>query len=126
MTDPKPAGLPVTPPQQLPNAQTQTQTQSLTLTLDDVARLTPESDFSPFTAPGVDPLVRNEALKKLFQGDAHFSQGDDLNVRLDEVVELERSPLARQRTILRARALGLLDDDLVDQSEPREPPVGLG
>ena len=91
-------------------------------TLDDVARLTPESDFRPFTAPGVDAQVRNEALKKLFLGDPHFRQGDDLDVRVDEVVELARSPLARQRKILQARALGLLDDDLVDQAEPPAPP----
>lgn len=89
-------------------------------TLDDVARLTPESDFSRFAAPGVDPLVRNEALKKLFHGDPHFRQGDDLDVRVDEVVELARSPLARQRKILQARALGLLDDELLDQGEPPE------
>ena len=91
-------------------------------TLDDVARLTPESDFRPFTAPGVDARVRNEALKKLFLGDPHFRQGDDLDVRVDEVAELARSPLARQRKILQARALGLLDDELVDQTEPPEPP----
>jgi hypothetical protein len=95
-------------------------------TLDDVARLTPESDFRPFTAPGVDAQVRNEALKKLFLGDPHFRQGDGLDVRVDEVVELARSPLARQRKILQARALGLLDDDLVDQAEPPAPPEDKG
>ena len=91
-------------------------------TLDDVARLTPESDYRPFTAPGVDPQVRNEALKKLFQGDPHFRQSDDLDVRVDEVVAVASSPLARQRLILQARALGLLDDDLVDQPELPDPP----
>jgi hypothetical protein len=91
--------------------------------MDDVARLTPESDFSAFAVPGLDPQVRNEALKKLFHGDPHFRQGDDLDVRVDEVVELARSPLARQRKILQARALGLLDDELVDQDEPPDLPA---
>jgi hypothetical protein len=89
-------------------------------TLDDVQRLTPESDFRPYTAPGVDEKVRNEALKKLFLGDPHFKQGDGLDVRVDEEVALESSPLARQQKILQARALGLLDDELTDQVDPRD------
>lgn len=91
-------------------------------TLDDVQRLTPESDFRPFTAPGVDEKVRNEALKKLFLGDPHFQQGDGLDVRVDDEVALESSPLARQQKILQARALGLLDDELIDQVDPRDLP----
>jgi hypothetical protein len=87
-------------------------------TLDDVARLTPESDFSAFTAPQVDARVRNEALKKLFFGDPHFNTGDGLDVRAEADCESERSPQARQRQILRARALGLLDDELAEQDRP--------
>lgn len=87
-------------------------------TLDDVARLTPESDFSAFTAPQVDARVRNEALKKLFFGDPHFNSSDGLDVRAEADCESERSPQARQRQILRARALGLLDDELVEQDAP--------
>lgn len=86
--------------------------------LADVARLTPESDYSAFTAPDVDQQVRNEALRKLFLSDPHFQQSDGLDVAIDEVVQLAQSPLARQRTILQARAMGMLDDDLVDQPEP--------
>jgi hypothetical protein len=87
-------------------------------TLDDVARLTPESDFAAFTAPQVDARVRNEALKKLFFGDPHFNTGDGLDVRAEADCESERSPQARQRQILRARALGLLDDELAEQDRP--------
>jgi len=87
-------------------------------TLDDVARLTPESDYAAFTAPQVDARVRNEALKKLFFGDPHFNTGDGLDVRAEADCESERSPQARQRQILRARALGLLDDELVEQDPP--------
>ena len=92
------------------------------LTLDDVARLTPDSDYSAFTAPGVDEQVRNQALRKLFLSDPHFQQSDGLDVAIDEVVQLALSPLARQRTILQARAMGLLDDELLDQPEPEPDP----
>jgi Protein of unknown function (DUF3306) len=94
-------------------------------TLDDVARLTPESDFAVFTAPQVDARVRNAALKKLFFGDPHFNTGDGLDVRAEADCESERSPQARQRQIQRARALGLLDDELVEQDQPvPDPPQG--
>ena len=93
-------------------------------TLGDVARLTPESDYSAFTAPGVDAQVRNQALRKLFLSDPHFQQSDGLDVAVDEVVHIAQSPLARQRMIMQARAMGLLDDELLDQPEPRDdPPV---
>lgn len=95
-----------------------------TPTLDDVAQLTPESDYTAFTAAGVDARVRNEALRKLFHSDPHFQQGDGLDVADDEVVQLAQSPLARQRLILLARAMGLLDDELQDQPQPAaEPPA---
>lgn len=105
MTEPKPeAPTPAAPP-----------------TLDDVARLTPDSDYAAFTAPGVDPQVRNEALKKLFLGDPHFQQSDGLDVGVEEAFEIASSPLARQRKIMQARAMGMLDDDLTEQ----EPPPGF-
>jgi Protein of unknown function (DUF3306) len=97
------------------------------LTLDDVARLTSESDFSAFTAPEVDARVRNEALRKLFHTDPHFQASDGLDVGVEEVFEIASSPQARQRKIMRARALGMLDDELVEQDRPApEEPAGPG
>ena len=93
-------------------------------TLDDVAALTPESDFSAFTAPAVDARVRNAALRKLFHSDPHFGASDGLDVDANEAAASEHSPLERQRQIRRARALGLLDDELLDQGERvAEPPA---
>jgi hypothetical protein len=92
-------------------------------TLDDVARLTPESDYSAYTAPGLDARVRNEALRKLFHADPHFGQSDGLDVAADEVCEIAASPQARQRTIRTARALGLLDDELIEQDRPDPGPA---
>jgi len=87
-------------------------------TLDDVAGLTPDSDYAAFTAPQVEARVRNAALKKLFFSDPHFNTPDGLDVCAAADAESEHSPQARQRQIQRARALGLLDDDLADQDQP--------
>jgi hypothetical protein len=87
-------------------------------TLDDVAGLTPDSDYAAFTAPQVDARVRNEALKRLFFSDPRFNTPDGLDVCALADGESEHSPQARQRQILRARALGLLDDELADQDQP--------
>lgn len=48
-------------------------------TLDDVARLTPESDYSAFVAKGVDKAVQRMALKKLF-ADPNFAVMDGLDI----------------------------------------------
>jgi Protein of unknown function (DUF3305) len=68
--------------------------------------------------PPTDPQARNAALREMFLSDPHFRQSDGLDVGIDEVVEVEGSPQGRQRKILQARALGLLDDDLLDQAPP--------
>lgn len=47
-------------------------------TLEDVARLTADSDFSAFVAKGVDQSVRRLAMKKLF-ADPHFNLIDGLD-----------------------------------------------
>lgn len=52
-------------------------------TMDDVARLTADSDFSAFVARGVDAAVRRTALKKLF-ADPHFNAMDGLDVYIDD------------------------------------------
>jgi hypothetical protein len=52
-------------------------------TMDDVARLTSDSDFSAFVARGVDAAVRRTALKKLF-ADPHFNAMDGLDVYIDD------------------------------------------
>jgi hypothetical protein len=52
-------------------------------TMDDVAQLTPESDFSAFVARGVDQAVRRSALKKLF-ADPHFNVMDKLDMYMDD------------------------------------------
>lgn len=60
-------------------------------TMADVAALTPDSDFKPFLARGVDEGVRRSALKKLF-ADPHFNVMDGLDVYIDDYTKFEPIP----------------------------------
>lgn len=102
---PVPAGAPEAPPRPPP-------------TLDDLARLTPDADFSAFVARGVDTDVRRAAMKKLF-ADPHFHAMDGLDVYIDDytkpspVGEAMLAALAHARSVLR---IGAGDED---KQEPR-------
>jgi len=52
-------------------------------TLEDVAQLTPDSDYSIFVGQGVDKSVQRQALKKLF-ADPHFNVMDRLDMYMDD------------------------------------------
>jgi len=82
-------------------------------TLDDVAQLTPESDFSRFVARDVPSSVRNAAVKKLF-ADPHFNVMDGLDIYIDDYTQ--GSPLAQADL---ARMVGAQFLKLVD--EPKAP-----
>lgn len=71
----QPVPQPAAPPGEAPERQAPT--------LDDVARLTPQSDYSAFVAGGVDPAVRRLALKKLF-ADPNFAVMDGLDIYIDD------------------------------------------
>ncbi len=57
-------------------------------TLEQVQSLTPDSDFTPFIARGVDETVRRAALKKLFS-DPHFNVMDGLDTYIDDYNKFE-------------------------------------
>lgn len=77
-------------------------------TMDDVAKLTRESDFSRFVAPGVDGDVKNAALKKLF-GDPRFNVMDGLDVYIDDYGKPDPLPLSSIRKMAQAAFVGLID-----------------
>jgi len=79
-------------------------------TLDDVARLTKDSDFSPYVARDVDASVRNAAMKKLFS-DPHFNVMDGLDTYIDDYGKPDPIPLAMLRRMNQAAVLGLFDDE---------------
>jgi len=57
-------------------------------TLEQVQGLTPDSDFTPFIARGVDETVRRAALKKLF-ADPRFNVMDGLDTYVDDYNKFE-------------------------------------
>jgi len=79
-------------------------------TLQDVAQLTPQSDFSRFVRPDVDPAVRNAALRKLF-ADPHFNVMDGLDVYIDDYNTPNPLPASMLRKMASARFLGLVQDE---------------
>jgi hypothetical protein len=79
-------------------------------TLADVAGLTPASDFSRFVARGVQPEVKNAALKTLFS-DPHFNLMDGLDTYIDDYSVPSPLPAALLREMAQARFLGLVTED---------------
>jgi hypothetical protein len=86
------------------------------LTLDDVARLTPESDFSSFVARGVPADVRNAAVKKLFT-DPHYNVMDGLDIYIDDYSKPSPLSAAEMAKMVGAQFLKLVDDP----NDKREP-----
>ena len=59
--------------------------------LPPVESLTPDSDFTPFMQPGVDPGVKREALKTLLR-DPRFNVMDGLDVYIDDYSKPDPMP----------------------------------
>ncbi len=105
-----PASSPAAPPSEPPP------------TLADVQALTPESDFSRFTAPQVAPEVRNAAMKKLF-ADPHFNVMDGLDIYIDDYGKPDPLPASMLRSLASSEFLGLFRED--PSTRPKENPEGL-
>lgn len=100
----QPVAVPVAPPQDDAPAE-----QPPALTLDDVARLTPESDYSAFVARGVSPDVRNAAVKKLFT-DPRYNVMDGLDIYIDDYSQPSPLSAAEMARMVGAQFLKLVDD----------------
>jgi hypothetical protein len=74
------------------------------LTLEDAAKLTPESDYVPFVARGVDESVKRSALKKLFS-DPQFNVMDGLDTYIDDYNKFEPIPPEMLAALNHAQAL---------------------
>ena len=113
-TTAKDTTVPVTPATPAPAAEPEPPP-----TLDDVARLTPASDYSRFVGSGVDPGVSNAAMKKLFS-DPHFNVMDGLDTYIDDYGKPDPIPPSMLRKMAQSAMLGLFDDE----AAPAKPPAG--
>jgi len=108
-----PALQPVQPPSAAPAGATERPAP----TLEDVARLTPESDYAAFVAGGVDPAVRRLALKKLF-ADPNFAVMDGLDIYISDYTKA--SPLTDAMLASLKHAPNVLDRLFGKNDEPDE------
>ena len=87
------------------------------LTMDDVALLTPQSDYARFVAPNVDENVKRAAMKKLFT-DPHYNIMDGLDIYIDDYGRPDPIPESMLRQMAQSKFLGLFDHE-----EETPPPV---
>ena len=79
-------------------------------TLQEAQALGQDSDFKPFIAKGVDPAVRNAAMKKLFT-DPHYNVMDRLDTYIDDYTQADPLPLSMLRQMASAQFLKLVDEE---------------
>ena len=108
---------PVSQPVQQPPAAPAGAAERPAPTLEDVALLTPESDYAAFVAGGVDPAVRRLALKKLF-ADPNFAVMDGLDIYISDYTKA--SPLTDAMLASLKHAPNVLDRLFGKSDEPDE------
>jgi len=90
------------------------------LTLEDVSKLTPESDFTSFMTQAVSPEVRNAAMKKLL-ADPHYNIMDGLDIYIGDYNTPDPLPEGMLAKMVGAQFLGLVKaTEDVAQSAPSE------
>lgn len=73
-------------------------------TLEEASRLTADSDYARFVAPGVDEDVKRAAMKMLFS-DPHFNRMDGLDTYIDDYSVFEPIPPDMLRALNHGKAL---------------------
>jgi hypothetical protein len=89
-------------------------------TLEDVAQLTPDSDFSRFASSEVAPEVKNAAMKKLF-ADPHFNIMDGLDTYIDDYGLPDPIPAEMLKSLASAEFLGLFREEAKDKKAAPAP-----
>ena len=75
-------------------------------TLEDVLKLTKDSDYSAYVKPGIDPDVQQAALQKLFS-DPRYNVMDGLDIYIDDYSKPDPIPLEMLKKLNQSELLGL-------------------
>ena len=84
--------------------------------LPDVEDLKPDSDFTPFMNPKVNPATRRDALKKLF-ADAHYNIPDPYEAYSEDYTKSDPIPEAMLKAINRVRDVAVKGEEKVVEEE---------
>jgi hypothetical protein len=90
-------------------------------TLDDVLKLTKDSDFSAYVKPGIDPEVQKAAMQKLFS-DPRYNIMDGLDIYIDDYSKPDPIPLDMLKKLNQSHMLGLFkteEEKLADAEDER-------
>jgi hypothetical protein len=90
-------------------------------TLEDVLKLTHDSDFSAYVKPGIDPEVQKAAMQKLFS-DPRYNIMDGLDIYIDDYSKADPIPLEMLKSMNQSKMLGLFktaEEKLADQEDER-------
>ena len=98
--------------------------QSVGPTLDDVAKLTKDSDFSTYVSADVGDDVHHAAMKKLFS-DPHYNVMDGLDIYIDDYSKEDPLPAGMLEKMVQSSMLGLfkkveekLPDIVLTENQP--------
>jgi phage I-like protein len=84
--------------------------------LPSVKDLKPDSDFTPFMNPKVNPVTRRDALKKLF-ADAHYNIPDPYEAYSEDYTKSDPIPEAMLKAINRVRDVAVKGQEQVLEEE---------
>jgi hypothetical protein len=97
------------------------QAQEVAPTLEDVLKLTKDSDYSAFVKPGIDPEIQTAAMQKLFS-DPHYNIMDGLDIYIDDYSKPDPIPLEMLKRMNQSQMLGLFktpEEKLADEEAER-------
>lgn len=109
-------------PLQIKEAVAEPQDETPALTLEDVERLDRFApDFSAFMKPGVDPVVQQAAMKKMFS-DPHFNIMDGLDIYIDDYSKPDPIPMEMLKRMVQSDMLNIFSKD-DDKSADKQPEI---